>query len=302
MSTAILLILSARSIDLFALDKRSGELSGALDSLEAKLVVASILVGVGVVIESWPETVEFWHRLRWPMASFPHDKLWAVIGGLLVAVGVIGEFVYTGNISGKEHEFRDNSGQIEAVLNTATAAANQRTAELQSRILDIFGPRKLTPEQSADIVKHLAGLKRVKIDIYVLALGNPSVSKSDSDDPTDFARTVVGILRDGAHMDAEGWLVASCFGGSASGFNVSLHLPGSDGDRKIASEVLNAFRPDTAIYREVVPSSSGDFCQKFSPLDPSRPNRRKHDAAVSITIGTKVQPILTREMLEPSNP
>ncbi|HEX4019813.1 MAG TPA: hypothetical protein VHX63_01595 [Acidobacteriaceae bacterium] len=221
-----------------------------------------------------------------------------ILSVVFVVAGVSGELVIDSRLGTLETNVQDNNDQrVSGATDRATVADTKRV-QLENRMLDIFGPRYFTSVQSAYVVKHLAGLKGVKIDVFVLALGNSSASGGDSDDPADFARTVVQLLR-AAHMDAEGWVVSSCFGGSASGFNVSLHLPGSVGDRKIASEVLNAFRPNVATYREVLPTSSGDFCQAFSPLAPSRPNTRKHDAAVSITIGTKVQPILTREMLEP---
>ncbi len=102
-------------------------------------------------------------------------------------------------------------------------------------------------------------------------------------------------------MDADGWLVSSCQGGWASNLNVSMRSSGSGQDWKHASKVLDAFRTIPGTFPELEPQSSGDVCRIFTVLDPARPNRHKHDAIISITIGTKTQPILTREMLEPDD-
>jgi hypothetical protein len=177
--------------------------------------------------------------------------------------------------------------------------ADVKRLELENRIADIFGPRQLTAEQSARIAKKLEGLRGVKIDVYVLAVGNPYAA-SDSKDSESIGRTVVRTLRAApAFMDAEGWLLEDCQGAGASNVVVSVGLSGSDADRKIATRVREALQPEIGTLPEI--SSQTPFCTKFSDLDKSSPNKGKHGAAISITIGRKVNPLLTRDMLEPDD-
>jgi hypothetical protein len=151
-STVILLILSARSIDLSALERASSGAGTELDSLSTKLLWAGVLVGIGVLIECWPDALEFWHELRWPMAGFPHGKLWPLVGGMLVAIGVIGEFWYTGKISSKETELRQDNQQIEDVLNGEAQKARLRADETEKKLLELQRatlPRTLNPKRVA---------------------------------------------------------------------------------------------------------------------------------------------------------
>ena len=98
-------------------------------------------------------------------------------------------------------------------------------------------------------------------------------------------------------MDAEGWLLEDCHGAGAYNVVVSLRPPGSNLDRNIAMRVLESLQPEIGTYPEI--SDQSPFCAKFSDLDQSRPNEGKHDAAISITIGRKIDPLLTREILQP---
>lgn len=174
--------------------------------------------------------------------------------------------------------------------------ADLKRVELQNRMVHVFGPRELTTAQSTRIAQKLKGLKGAKIDVFVLALGNPYAT-TDSRDSLDITRVVVNILR-AAHIDAEGWILESCSGESAANLVVSVTGTSSD-DREIASRVINAFLPELGTYPEI--GDAPPYCTKFSDLDQSRPNKRKHDARITITIGRKVNPLLTIEMLEPVN-
>lgn len=176
------------------------------------------------------------------------------------------------------------------------ARADIKRLELENRIADIFGPRRLTKVQSARIVKELGGLEGTKIDVYAFALGNP-YDPTESRDSLNIARDVVSTLRD-AHIDAEGWLLGSCQGGAASNLVVSV-TGNSSQDRKVASRLIEAFRHEIGTYPEIGAYSPSAPCTKFSDLDIGGPNKRKHDAAISITIGRKINPLLTRGMLEP---
>jgi hypothetical protein len=176
------------------------------------------------------------------------------------------------------------------------AQADLKRVELENRIVHIFGPRQLTTEQSARITQRLKGLKDVKIDVFTFALGNP-YTPTETQDSLNIARTLVNTLRS-AHIDAEGWILESCSGVSASNLVVSVTGKSSD-DRKIASRLIDAFRPELGTYPEI--GDSHPYCTKFSDLDKSRLNKRMHDASISITIGRKINPLLALEMLEPND-
>jgi hypothetical protein len=171
--------------------------------------------------------------------------------------------------------------------------ANDRRVELQNKILDTFGSRRLTATQSASIARRLTGLKGVKIDVYVVDPGNWFTSSEDS---VSLGRDFVSTLR-AANMDAKGWVMGSCANGVQVS-SVSVISIDPDGpDRRIASRVLDAFRPEVGMYSEIGDTSPA--CTKLTDLDKDDPNKRPPDANIRIAIGRKIQPILTRKMLEP---
>jgi hypothetical protein len=224
---------------------------------------------------------------------------WAavILVGLTFIAGAGG--LITGKILNDKQAGELKQFQLElAEANDRASHADLKRVELQNRIADIFGPRQLTTEQSARIATSLAGLRGVKIDVYVLAVGNP-YSAEDSKDSESIGRTVVRTLGGPpAFMDVEGWLLEDCNGAGASNLVVSVRLPGDDADRKTATRVLKALQPEIGTDPEIS-DQPPPFCTKFSDLEKSRPNKRKHDAAISVIIGRKINPLLTREMLEP---
>jgi hypothetical protein len=200
----------------------------------------------------------------------------------------------TGKVVG-DRQARKLQIDLDAAKNRAGKEESERRA-LVNRILDIYGPRQ--PEKhSADIVKKLAGLEGVKIDVYVEDIGDPPDSP-EFKDSVKTALAVLSMLR-AAHVDEGGWIVKSCQGGHAEALNVSVAEDANDNDRKIARKVLDAFPHELGTFSAVQDGSPAAFCTLSSELDKDRPNRRKPNAAISIIIGRKVNPLLTREMLEP---
>lgn len=182
----------------------------------------------------------------------------------------------------------------ERELQSQVAAADTKRTALANRILDIFGARQLTVEQSADMVKKLAPLSGTKVDVYVFRLGNP-YSSTDFGHDFDLASTLIQNLRS-AGLDAEGWMLESCQNSGAS--NLVVSVVGNDPrDHRIAQRIAKALPDAVGVWPVVEQNFFIETCQ-FSNLDPSRPNERSHDAKVSIAIGKKIPPILTPEMLE----
>jgi hypothetical protein len=187
--------------------------------------------------------------------------------------------------------------ELDAANARATEADSKRVA-LQTRILDIFGARQLTAEQSAGVAKKLARLKGTKVDVYVFKFGNP-YSRTDFGHDSDLAVALVHALR-GAGIDAEAWLLESCQDSGAS--NLVVGVVGNDPhNHKIAKRIADALPAEIGVWPVVEPNFFAVTCAKFSPLDPSMLNKRTHEAKISIAIGKKINPVLTREMLEPSD-
>jgi hypothetical protein len=227
---------------------------------------------------------EFWKTI--------FDWSAVVLVGLTFIAG-LGALV-TGNVV-SDRQARKFQIDLDAAKGRADEADSKRVA-LQSRILDIFGARQLTPEQSAAISKKLAGLKGTKIDVYVFKFGNP-YNRTDFGHDSDLAVALVRTLRS-AGLDAEVWLLESCQDTGAS--NLVVGILGNDPhDRRIAERVADALPDEIGVWPVVEPNLFPETCAKISSLDPSMQNGRTHDAKISIAIGKKIQPILTREMLDP---
>jgi hypothetical protein len=300
--------------DLEALSRLLSSLDSDRSSLEEKLVWSSIIVGVGVIIDVVVIVLEFLedrkeHRRsllefemgRIPTPNSPSVKLliWGLVGTVLVTAGVLGEFWFEEKIACVDNEIQQADNARAVLLENEAKKADLNRVKLQERILDIFGPRQLTSEQSKRIAAKLTGLKGVKIDVLVYALNGPYTSE-DFQDSRQIAFKVIGIFR-AARIDAEGWLVTSCQLSGAS--NIVVDLSGnSESDMNLARQIIKAFEPEIGTYPEVGTQIPLDnlWCTKVSGLNPDRPNNRKQNATITVTIGRKVQPPLSREMLEPT--
>lgn len=291
--------------------------------LEWRLGFSTLLVVAGVILELAVVPFEYrddWQEYRksfaeWiqgfvprPQKPVPWIVFFEVLGAVLVAVGVTGELRYEERIRCVDNQIRlaeeARSGLLEAQTVEAKTLADKadlKRTELANRMLDIFGPRQLNKAQEARIAGRLADLKGMKIDVYAFALPSP-YTPGDTKESLNIARSVVRSLR-AAHIDAEGWILGSCTDGGA--FNLVMSVSPSAPplqqatDREIASRIIKAFSPEIGTYPEIWEYPPSMACAKFSDLDEARPNKGKHDAAISITIGRKIAPPLTREMLEP---
>jgi hypothetical protein len=110
-------------MDPSALESVSRSLESSLDFWGLMLLVATLLVVIGLVVEYWHEVGELWEHVRWPMAAFPWDKVVALSGGILVTIGVFGELFVTYKASRVETKLRENNHKIEESLNISAAEA-----------------------------------------------------------------------------------------------------------------------------------------------------------------------------------
>lgn len=142
-ATPVANVASARSIsstDLAAevskLENSLKPLEGSFDRVENLLLGFTILVVVGLVVEYWDDIREFRHGLwerRTGLTRVSHaDPLWrsarAVIGGVLVTIGVAGELLEEFNAAHVEIKLRDVNGRIDALLELEASTAARQAA------------------------------------------------------------------------------------------------------------------------------------------------------------------------------
>lgn len=311
--------------ELRALEILLSSLATSRSDLEFWFNFCTFLVVAGVVIEvvtvaaefvlerrEYSVAIRFWKRGGVPVPEKPSTRfvIIEIFAAVLVAGGVAGEFVFEEKIGIVDTciQKADNARAVllERQSNDAKELADKAEREriaLVNRMLDIFGPRQLTPMQSARIVEKLTGLEGTKIDVFVPALPIP-YDPNALRDSLDTGSAVVRTLR-AAHIDAGGWVVDSCQsrGGSNLVFMVEYDDPPSQksADRKIASKVRDAFKPEIGTWPIVEDSYlRSAACTTFSGLNGIGPNKRTHDAAISIIIGKKIDSQITPEMLESS--
>ncbi|MGA9587882.1 MAG: hypothetical protein WBQ95_21305 [Terracidiphilus sp.] len=223
---------------------------------------------------------------------------------IVLIAGIAGELLSEVRVSQLSGELIANVEHEAEDAHKEAAQADLRRVQLENRIADIFGPRQLTAAQSAKIAGELTGLKGIKVDVFVYAVNGTS---EDFQDSRNVAIEVMGILRQ-VGVNEAGWKLDSCLNpGNVA--NIVVGINGTDGssgnaatDDKIASRLIEALTPEIGTFQEVNKYPSPAFlCQHpASDIDPQHPNKRKPDAAINIIVGRKVQPILTREMLEPT--
>jgi hypothetical protein len=212
---------------------------------------------------------------------------WGLVVSLVVGVISTVLIVWTGNV--KEDFLKKQLGDATKLAAQADLSRNN----LQNRILDIFGSRGFRPDQTVRIVKALAGLTGEKIDVFVVDPGNAFTS---SDDSIPLGHELLRTLRM-AGMDAHGWIMSSCFGVQA--MNVTLFTLPSGKRIKIASRVRDALSPEIPTASAV--GNSAPYCRTVVPLekeDSEKQWKGMNENTIGIAIGSKIQPILTREMLD----
>ncbi len=312
------------SPSLFAIVFSSGVADTVRIGLEAKsafwfdlVKYSGYAVAVGCAMEA-PETfvlIKRWWLFRYRCGETEENKgSWFIpssaVGLLVIVMGVAAETFFEGKVSDVDALLRAHDSDKITAATTEASNANERASkadllrlELENRIADIFGPRSLTPKQSARIAEKLrqtGWLGGIKVDVYVYGVNNP-YSLADVEDSRSIATTVVKTLR-GAKIDAAAWLLQSCWGASASNVVITTSGLGNEASNwSAATELIKAFQPEIGtapnVEQGIVPAAG---CEKVSSLNDAKPNHRKNDAGVAIIVGRKVQPILTREMLEPN--
>ena len=153
-------------MDPSALESVSRSFESSLDWWGAFILVSTAVVAIGLVIEYWEPIREFIEEWRRPAAAFPWRKFMGLTGGILVTVGVVGEFWGTYKAFRIETKLRDNNHQIEGLLNKEADEARQKAGEANKaaedervarvQIEEALAPRRLTTEQRLAISSGLS--------------------------------------------------------------------------------------------------------------------------------------------------
>jgi hypothetical protein len=139
-------------------------------------------------------------------------KPFEVVGAIMVTLGVSGELFTEFTHARLESSLRNLDNSIVSSMGRQAAAADERAAlaelrrvELQARIVDVFGPRRLTIDQPTRIAGKLSDLNGVKVDVYVFGLGNPW-NPTERKESIDLTRSIAKSLRM-AHIKADAWML-----------------------------------------------------------------------------------------------
>jgi hypothetical protein len=234
-------------------------------------------------------------HLKIPFPSRPNriELILEILSVAMVVGGIVGELNVEAKLGDLDSRVQDADNKRVVLLQQQTEHERLLRVQLQGKIVDIFGLRRLSATQSLAIANKLSGLRGARIDVYAVDPGNPFTSTEDSE---TLARDIVSTLRS-AGMNAEGWRMTGCFAGVQAS-NVFLTAPDSGELHRVALRVISVFRSEILMDPNVEGVKAA--CLKSSHLEGVKPHRPWPDAAISITIGRKTQPILTRQMLEPS--
>jgi len=217
-SALIACILSNREIDLSALESDSRRLEHLLDIVGGLLLLSTMAVVIGLVVEYWDPIHEFIEELRRPAATFPWRRIKELAGGILVTLGVAGELGFTYWASRIETSLRDDTTEIVGRLNDKAAEAERLAGEANkyaAEIQESVAPRRLTASQRASIKSELSRFARQQFEF---GAWHDTFDLESS----VFAQELVSALSKDAHWKAKpGFDV----GGSVSMFTAAPAIP-----------------------------------------------------------------------------
>jgi hypothetical protein len=131
-------------MDIPALEATVRNLEHSMGVFTWWLLGSTFFVALGLVLEYWHPVSEFIDELKWPMSTFRWPKFMEIVGGILVTIGVLGEFGFTlevfvleGRLEKANHDIRDaltarlgeaDTKAKEAVTDSSTAIAQAKDA------------------------------------------------------------------------------------------------------------------------------------------------------------------------------
>jgi hypothetical protein len=258
------------------------ELEIAIKSASVWSGRSTLLLAVGILGEY--VLLPFLERKHWLRSA-------KIVLGVLVVAGIVGEYEFSSRIAQYADELqRISDRELQAATDKASDADLKR-AELEKKIVQIFGPRSLNVEQSNRISAKLSRFSGVMVDVYAFAVGNPW-NRSESEDSKRLARDILGSLV-AARMNAAGWILGSCFGGGASNVVVALARPNAR-EQDVASRIIASLSPEIDTFPEIAPGDPPVGCRSVTNLtSPQRGPRTQ--ANISVLVGRKIPSMPTLE-------
>jgi hypothetical protein len=216
-------------MDPSALESVSRSLESSVDWWGVFILVSTLIVAAGLVVEYWEPVHEFIEECRRPAAALPWKKFWGLTGGILVTVGVFGEFWGAYRASRVETKLRDNNHKIEESLNVSAksaadaadrakasgdeakqkadavsrqaddlkdrlSAASQKLGELEHNLF-IQSPRgSLLLKAAPEMVKQLSPFAGQKVEMFICG----SRASTQPETTSTWARLANILYRDGA--------------------------------------------------------------------------------------------------------
>src|ERR1039458_5816573 len=129
-------------MDIPALEAAVRSLEHSIGVFTWCLLGSTFVVSLGLILEYWHPVSEFIDELKWPMSVFRWPKFMEIAGGILVTIGVLGEFGFTlevfvleGRLEQANHTIRDTlTAKLgEADQMAKTAVSDSSTALRQAK-------------------------------------------------------------------------------------------------------------------------------------------------------------------------
>jgi hypothetical protein len=129
-------------MDIPALEDAVRSLEHSIGVFTWCLLGSTFVVSLGLILEYWHPVSEFINELKWPMSIFRWPKFMEIAGGILVTIGVLGEFGFTlevfvleGRLEQANHAIRDTlTAKLgEADQKAKTAISDSSTALSQAK-------------------------------------------------------------------------------------------------------------------------------------------------------------------------
>jgi hypothetical protein len=220
-----------------ALESISRSLESSLDWWGVFILVSTAIVAIGLVVEYWEPVREFIEECRRPAASFPWYKFMGLAGGILVTLGVFGEFWGAYKASRVETNLRGNNHRIEIFLNEKASKNEKDTEQLRKdaeglkaenlKLEAIIAPRSLS-----------LGQQRRIADACRKFHGHGVLVKSYGTDGEGFALAaqIIAALRAADVVVADSRAAEMTVGE----FDTGVHVRAPDAEYEFASTLANA--------------------------------------------------------------
>jgi hypothetical protein len=133
-------------MDIPALEAAVRSLEHSIGVFTWCLLGSTFVVSLGLILEYWHPVSEFIDELKWPMSVFRWPKFMEIAGGILVTIGVLGEFGFTlevfvleGRLEQANHAIRDTLtarlGEAGQMAKTAVSDASTALSQAKDALI-----------------------------------------------------------------------------------------------------------------------------------------------------------------------